>query len=144
MEDLEKDRIAKACVDAMLKGDKASLGLGMEIVQIQFCYARLTMVVRPDMVNGHKICHGGFIFTLADSSFAFVCNGHNQIAVGQHCSISYLNPAYEGDILTAIAQEIYRKGRSGITDVAIYNQKQEIIAQFRGNSRTLKGTLIPE
>ena len=138
------DELAKACADAMWANDDASRGLGFEIKRIASGEADLTMTVRRDMLNGQKICHGGFIFTLADSAFAFACNGHNQFAVAHSCKIDFLAPAFEGDLLTAIAKERYREGRSGIYDVRVINQDDTVIAEMRGNSRTVKGRHLPE
>ncbi|MGI9352756.1 MAG: hydroxyphenylacetyl-CoA thioesterase PaaI [Rhizobiaceae bacterium] len=138
------DELAKACAEAMWANDDASRGLGFEITRIVRGEADLTMVVRDDMLNGQKICHGGFIFTLADSAFAFACNGYNQFAVAQSCKIDFLAPAFVGDLLTAKAKERYREGRSGIYDVCVINQDGTVIAEMRGNSRTVKGCHLPE
>jgi acyl-CoA thioesterase len=94
------------------------------------------------MSNGHGTCHGGFIFSLADSAFAFACNSYNDIAVAQHCSITYINPVRVGDRLTAVAREVSRRGRSGIYDIRITNQHGVVVAEFRGHSRTLEGRHI--
>jgi len=102
------------------------------------------MTVDQRMTNGHKTCHGGYIFTLADSAFAFACNTYNQRTVAQHCSVTFLAPAFEGDRLTANAREIQRRGRSGIYDIRVTNQRGETIAEFRGHSRSVKGTLLGE
>ena len=96
------------------------------------------------MTNGHKTCHGGYIFTLADSAFAFACNTYNQRTVAQMAAVSFLAPAFEGDLLTATAQEVWRQGRGGIYDVRVTNQSGTPIAEFRGHSRTVKGTHLPE
>jgi len=137
------DELARACADSMWANDNASRGLGFEIVRISSGIAELAMTVRGDMLNGQNICHGGFIFTLADSAFAFACNGYNQFAVAQSCKIDFLAPAYEGDVLTAIAKERFREGRSGIYDARVVNQDGKVIAEMRGNSRTVKGTHLP-
>jgi acyl-CoA thioesterase len=100
------------------------------------------MTVREDHCNGHGICHGGITFTLADSAFAFACNSRNQSTVAQHNTISYLAPGQLGDRLKAEAREVALKGRSGIYDVTVTNQDDIVIAQFRGNSRAIKGTLF--
>ncbi len=139
-DDLSKqDKLARACARSMWENDAASRELGMEIVTISQGKACLSMKIVASMTNGHKSCHGGYIFTLADSAFAFSCNGYNQITVAQHCTISFLQPAFEGDLLIAKASERVRKERSGIYDVQITNQHGEVIAEFRGNSRTVKG-----
>ena len=141
---LSPDDLARACADAMWKEDDASKGLGMQIVEIGPGRATLSMTVRPEMVNGQRIAHGGFIFLLADSAFAFACNTYNQRAVAQHCSVTYIAPAFAGDRLTATAREVSRRGRGGIYDINVTNQNGEHIAEFRGHSRTVKGTLLPE
>ena len=138
------DELAKACADSMWANDKASKGLGMEIVHVERGLATLTMKVRDDMTNGQDICHGGFIFTLADSAFAFACNGYNQFTVAQRCSIDFIAPAFAGDILSATARERNRSGRSGIYDATVTNEHGEVIAEFRGNSRTVKGKHVEE
>lgn len=141
---MNADELAKACADSMWANDNASKGLGMEIVEIKAGYAKLSMPVRDDMTNGQKICHGGFMFLLADSAFAFACNGYNQFTVAQSCKIDFLAPAFAGDILTAVAEERYREGRSGIYDCTVTNQDGKVIAEMRGNSRTVKGTHLEE
>ena len=116
---LSPDDLARACADAMWKEDDASSGLGMEIVEIGPGRATLTMTVRPEMVNGQRIAHGGFIFTLADSAFAFACNSHNERAVAAQGNITFIRPGKLGDRLVATAREISRSGRSGIYDVRV-------------------------
>lgn len=142
-EKLTGDALARACADAMWAGDRASQGLGMEIVDVGVGRATLRMTIRDDMVNGLDIGHGGLVFTLADSAFAFACNSHNQHAVAQHCAISFLGPARKGDVLTAEAREVNRSGRSGIYDIRVTRADGEVIAEFRGHSRTVKGTHLP-
>ncbi len=107
---LSPDDLARACADAMWKEDDASKGLGMEIVEIKPGQATLAMTVKPNMVNGHGIAHGGFIFTLADSAFAFACNSHNERAVAAQGNITFIRPGRLGDRLVAIAREISRSG----------------------------------
>ena len=102
------------------------------------------MVVTEAMTNGHGTCHGGYIFTLADSAFAFACNTYNQNTVGQQAAITYIAPAFAGEKLVADAREISRRGRGGISDVTVTNPAGETIAIFRGHSRTVKGTHLPE
>jgi len=141
---MEADELARACAKVMWVKDSASSGLGMELGAISQGRAQLSMLVRDDMTNGHNICHGGFIFTLADSAFAFACNGYNQFTVAQHCSISFLKSAKLGERLTANAVERQREGRSGIYDITVTNKNDEVIAEFRGISRTIKGQHLPE
>jgi acyl-CoA thioesterase len=138
---LSPDDLARACADAMWKEDDASKDLGMEIVEIGPGRATLTMTVRPEMVNGQRIAHGGFIFTLADSAFAFACNSHNDRAVAAQGNITFLRPGKLGDKLVATAREISRSGRSGIYDVRV-TAGETIIAEFRGHSRTIPGTWL--
>jgi acyl-CoA thioesterase len=126
----------------MWKEDDASKGLGMEIVAIKPGAAVLTMTIRPHMVNGHGIAHGGFIFTLADSAFAFACNSHNDRTVAAQCHISFIRPGKLGDRLVATAREISRTGRSGIYDVRI-SVDDTAIAELRGHSRTVAGQWVP-
>jgi len=138
------DQLAKACADTMWLQDEASRSLGMEIVDVSQGRAVLTLPVRKDMVNGQKICHGGYMFLVADSAFAFACNGYNQFTVAQSCKIDFLAPAFEGDVLTAVAEERYREKRSGIYDCTVTNQDGTVIAEMRGNSRTVKGQHLPD
>lgn len=135
--------IAEASARIMWAGDHASQKLGMQIDHIAPGEATLSMTVTEVMSNGHGNCHGGYIFSVADSAFAFACNSHNAVTVGQHVSISYLNPVRIGDRLTATAREVSRRGRSGIYDIRVTNQQGEHIAEFRGHSRTVKGTHLP-
>lgn len=135
--------LAEACAAAMWAEDAASQALGMTIDHIAPGEATLSMIVRPEMSNGHGTCHGGHIFMLADSAFAFACNGYNQRTVGQHAAITYLAPGRLGDRLTATAREISRQGRSGVYDVRVTTQDGVQIAEFRGHSRTVKGSLLP-
>ena len=140
---LSPDEIARACADAMWAEDDASSGLGMEIVDVKAGQATLTMTVQPHMVNGQRIAHGGFIFLLADSTFAFACNSHNERAVAAQCNIAFIRPGKLGDRLMATAREISRTGRSGIYDVRV-SVDDIAIAELRGHSRTLGGAWIPE
>lgn len=137
------DALAKACAEAMWAEDGASRGLGMAIEEVGVGQARLAMTIKETMVNGHGIAHGGYIFLLADSAFAFACNSRNKRTVAQHCTISFLRPAKLGDRLTAIALERTLAGRSGIYDITVRRQSGEIIAEFRGNSRAIDGELVP-
>ena len=139
---LSPDDLARACADAMWQDDDASKGLGMEIRQIRPGEATLTMTVKPQMVNGQGIAHGGFVFLLADSAFAFACNSHNERAVAAQCNISFIRPGKLGDLLIATAREISRTGRSGIYDVRV-TVDDTPIAELRGHSRTVGGAWVP-
>jgi acyl-CoA thioesterase len=139
---LSRDDLARACAEAMWKEDEASQGLGMEIVDVKPGRATLTMTIKPNMVNGQRIAHGGFIFALADSAFAFACNTHNERAVAAQGNITFIKPGKLGDLLVATAAEISRNGRSGIYDVRV-TVGDAVIAEFRGHSRTIGGTWLP-
>jgi acyl-CoA thioesterase len=139
---LSPDHLARACADAMWQEDNASQGLGMEIVRIGPGEAVLAMTVRPDMVNGHAIAHGGFIFLLADSAFAFACNSRNERTVAAQCNIAFIRPGRLGDRLIATAREISKTGRSGIYDVRV-TVNDVAIAELRGHSRVIGGAWVP-
>ena len=141
--EMTPQELAEAAAAAMWTDDSASQRLGMSLDHIAPGEATLSMTITEAMSNGHGNCHGGYIFTLADSAFAFACNSYNQRAVAQHCSVSYLIPVHIGDRLTATAREVSRHGRSGIYDVRITNQDGAQVAEFRGHSRTVKGTHLP-
>jgi acyl-CoA thioesterase len=132
--------LARKCADAMWANDRASQGLGMEILSVGPGRATLAMTVREGMTNGQGICHGGFIFALADSAFAFACNSHDRRAVAQHCAVTFLRPAQLGDRLAAECVERTRTGRSGIYDVSVTRADGTAVAEFRGHSRTVDGT----
>ena len=134
--------LAERVAAAMWARDDASQGLGMRIVSIAPGRATLAMAVRADMLNGHGICHGGFIFTLCDSAFAFACNSYNLNTVASGCGIDFLAPAREGDVLTAVAHERSASGRTGVYDIEVTNQQGEKIALFRGKSYRIKGHVI--
>lgn len=136
--------LAQACAAAMWAADNASRALGMAITDIGPGRATLTMTIRADMTNGHGMCHGGYIFTLADSAFAFACNSYNQNAVAQHCSVTFIRPGRLGDRLMAKAVERSRSGRSGIYDITVTGSDGQVIAEFRGHSRAIDGKLVPQ
>lgn len=135
------DELARASADAMWSADTASRGLGMEIIEVAPGRATLTMTVGDAMLNGHAIAHGGYIFTLADSAFAFACNSYGERTVAVHCSISFIKSAAKGDRLVATAREVSRSGRSGIYDVSVAVDGN-VIAEFRGHSRTIGGSIV--
>jgi len=135
--------IARACADAMWADDVASRALGMELIAVEPGHAVLAMNVTEKMVNGHDLCHGGYIFTLADSAFAFACNTYNQRTVAQHCAITFVATAQRGDRLVGRATERMRAGRSGIYDVTVTREEGFVIAEFRGNSRVVEGEIVP-
>lgn len=135
---------ARRSAEAMWADDRASQSLGMEIAEVGPGRAVLTMRLGPDMANGHGIAHGGFIFALADSAFAFACNSYNHVAVAQHNSITYLSPGRVGEVLTAVAGEVHRAGRSGTYDVVVTGEDGRKVALFRGASRQLGGSHFDE
>ncbi|KIC49892.1 hydroxyphenylacetyl-CoA thioesterase PaaI [Tateyamaria sp. ANG-S1] len=135
---------AQRCADAMWATDEASQALGMRIENIGPGTATLTMQVRKHMLNGHGICHGGMIFTLADSAFAFACNSYNRLTVAHSNQITYLAPGQLDEVLTAKATEIARQGRSGTYDVTVTGDDHRQIALFRGLSREISGTHFEE
>lgn len=130
--------IALAAADAMIQRDNATQGMGITLTEIRPGYARMQMRVRPTMLNGHQTCHGGYIFALADSAFAFACNSYNIVTVAAGCSIEYLAPGFEDDVLQAEAVEQSRSGKTGIYDIAVTNQDGKKLALFRGKSHQLK------
>jgi len=140
----EAQALAERVARAMLERDHASQKLGMHIGKVAPGRAEVTMAVRPDMLNGHAICHGGFIFTLADSAFAYACNSYNLSTVASGCAIDFVAPAREGDVLTARAHERSVAGRTGVYDIEVVNQRGETIALFRGKSYRIKGHVIDE
>jgi len=136
--------LAERVAAAMFARDRASQALGMRILRVAPGEADLAMTVRGDMVNGHAICHGGYVFTLADSTFAFACNSYNHNTVAQACVIEYVAPAHEGDVLTASGRERSRAGRTGVYDIEVRNQRGETIALFRGKSYRIQGSVLDE
>ncbi|CDY77848.1 Phenylacetic acid degradation protein PaaD, thioesterase [Caballeronia glathei] len=127
----------------MYESDACTRALGIELIEVRPGYARLQMNVRPDFLNGHGICHGGLIFTLADSTFAFACNSYNINTVAAGCSIEFLRAVKGGDLLTAEGIEQTLNGRTGIYDIRVTNREGETVAMFRGKSAQIKGTVIP-
>lgn len=131
--------VADAVRDTMWRNDRASKALGMCVQAVGPGTAVLSMTVREDMLNGHDICHGGLITTLADSAFAFGCNSHNEVTVASGFNVDLVAPARLGDVLTATCSELNRAGRTGVYDIEVKNQRGDRIALFRGRSYTLKG-----
>mgnify|MGYP001403091033 CR=1 FL=1 len=136
--------LAQEVADAMWSRDPATQALGMRIVAIAPGSATLAMPVRADMLNGHGICHGGFMFTLADSAFAFACNGYNEVTVAAGFDVNLISAARKGDVLTAVATELAKSGRTGVYDIVVSNQRDERVAAFRGRSYTMKGRPVVE
>ena len=132
-------QLAEQVRDAMWVGDHATKMLGMVITEIGPGRAVIQMTVRQDMLNGHAICHGGLITTLADSAFAFACNSYNELTVASGFTVDLLAPGRLGDVLTATAKEVSKAGRTGVYDIEVNNQRGERIAVFRGRSYTMRG-----
>ncbi len=140
--DQRAQRLSEQAAESLLSRDPASAMLGMTLLSVRPGHARMSMTVRSDMVNGHRTCHGGLIFSLADSAFAVSCNSHNENAVAAAASIDFLAPAVEGDTLTAEASELWRSGRSGLYEITVTNQRGEKIALFRGRSHRISGSVV--
>lgn len=142
MTDLTGDELARACVDAMYSRDVASKSIGITIAEVREGFASLNMPITAEMLNGHGICHGGFIFTLADTAFACACNTRNDSNLAQKCSIDYKRPGKAGDRLTATAEHKSQNGRYGIYQVTVTDQDGKLIALFEGHSCRLEGKLL--
>jgi acyl-CoA thioesterase len=144
MTDITPQQRAEKCAAIMLQNDRASRHLGIELVNIAPGSATMHMTVTNNHLNGHNICHGGFIFTLADSTFAFACNSYNMSTVAQQNSISFLAPGLPDETLLATATETSKIGRNGIYDVTVTGKDGRVVAEFRGCSRTIKGQHFDE
>jgi acyl-CoA thioesterase len=138
----EAQALAEATASAMWARDRTAQGLEMRILNVRPGYSRVTMQVRSDMVNGHHICHGGMIFTLADTAFAYACNSHNLNTVASACNIDFLAPARENETLEAEAIERARAGRTGVYDVTVRTSGGKTVALFRGKSYRIQGEVI--
>jgi acyl-CoA thioesterase len=134
--------LAEATAKSMYARDNAAQALGTKVLEVRPGYARLSMLVRSDMLNGHASCHGGFLFALADTAFAYACNSRNAVTVASGCSIDFLAPAMQHDVLTAEAVEQSLAGRTGVYDVTVTNQDGKRLALFRGRSYRIKGEVI--
>lgn len=139
-----EDLLAQKCAEHMYENDAASQALGIKLVNVSEGKAIVNMTIKDFMLNGHKTCHGGQIFSLADSAFAFACNSQNQAAVAAGCTIDFLLPAFEHDVLTAYANQYHQGNRTGIYHVTIKNQDEQVIAFFKGNSARIKRSVLPE
>jgi len=141
--DMTPDELARAAAKAMYEADACARSFGIEIVEVRAGRARLSMAVRPEFLNGHNICHGGLIFTLADTAFAYACNSYNVNTVAAGCSIEYLRPVQPDELLTAEAVEQVLSGRNGVYDIRVTNRAGETVALFRGKSAQIRGNVIP-
>ena len=135
---------AERAASVLYERDRASQALGMRLAGVRPGWAQVVMRVRADMVNGHGLCHGGLVFALGDSAFAFACNSHNDSTVAAAASIDFLAGAREGDELTAEATEVWRTRRNGIYEISVHNQHGERIALFRGRSYRIDGQVVSE
>src|SRR4051812_28092346 len=141
----DAERLAARVGEAMFAADRASREtMGMELVGCTPGRAVMRMAIDGRHLNGHRICHGGFIFTLADSTFAFACNSHNKVTVAAGCSIEFLKPGQLGDLLTCEGVEQVLQGRHGVYDMKVTNQRGEVVAMFRGKSAQIQGQVLPE
>jgi acyl-CoA thioesterase len=141
---MDADQLADRVAHAMLAEEGTGPAWGIVIEEARHRYARVSMVVRKDMLNGHGIAHGGMIFALADSAFAYVCNGGNHASVAAQASVVFLDKAVEGETLIAEAKEVAREGRAGVTHVSVRTADGRAIAEFTGYSRTLGGSVIQD
>ena len=137
-------QVAEATRDALWRNDRASQALGIEVVAVGPGSATVAMTVREDMLNGHDICHGGLVTTLADSAFAFASNAYNEVTVASGFDVTLIAPSRGGDRLTAVAAEISKSGRTGLYDIRVANQRGETVAMFRGRSYTMRGRAVVE
>jgi acyl-CoA thioesterase len=135
---------AERAAAALYERDRASQALGMRLTGVRPGWAQVVMRVRADMVNGHGVCHGGIVFALGDSAFAFACNSHNDSTVAAAASIDFLAGVREGDELTAEANELWRTRRNGIYEISVHNQHGERVALFRGRSYRIEGQVVSE
>ena len=138
----QAQRLAERAAAALFERDQASQSLGMRLRGVRRGWAQVSMRVRPDMTNGHGVCHGGIVFALGDSAFAFACNSHNEATVAAAASIDFLAAARAGDELTAEASELWRTRRNGLYEIIVYNQRGERIALFRGRSYRIDGQVV--
>ena len=141
----DENALARRVGETMFAADRASREtMGMELLACEPGRAVMRMTVQALHLNGHQICHGGFIFTLADSTFAFACNSRNHNTVAAGCSIEFLRPAHEGDVLTCEGVEQVQSGRHGVYDMRVSDQHGQVVALFRGKSAQIKGHVLPD
>ncbi|PLX75534.1 MAG: phenylacetic acid degradation protein PaaD [Azoarcus sp.] len=141
---LDPQALAERVRDGMFERDQAARGLGMAFVDVGPGRSTMTMTVREDMLNGFRICHGGFITTLADTAFAYACNSGNEMTVASGISVDFMAPGRPGDVLSAEAREVSASGRTGVYDITVTNQTGELIAVMRGKSYRMKGRPVVE
>lgn len=141
---MNADQLAHRVAHEMLAAEGTGPAWGIRIEEVRHHYARISMVIRPDMLNGHGIAHGAMIFALADTAFAYVCNGGNHASVAAQASVIFLDKAMEGETLIAEAEEVVREGRAGVTRASVRTSDGRTIAEFTGYSRTLGGPVLPD
>ena len=141
---MNSKEMAEKVASKILELDETCRSMGVCLEHVNEGTATLSLKIKQQHINGHGICHGGIIFTLSDSAFAFACNSRNVASVAQHASVTFIKPAKLGDRLIAIAKEISLIKRNGIYDVTVTNQNADVIAEFRGCSRTIKGSVLKE
>lgn len=142
---LTAESLAQRVAQGMFTTDVAArVTLGIDIVSVAEGQATLRMEVKKLHLNGHKVCHGGFVFTLADTAFAYACNSRNKTTLAASAMIDFLKPSHEGDVLTALALEQWTEGRHGVYNITVSNQRGEVVALFRGKSAQIPGTVVPE
>jgi len=139
---VDANELAKRVAHEMLAAEGTGPAWHLKIEDVRENYARVSMVVRPDMLNGHGFAHGGMIFSLADSAFAYVCNGANHASMAAQASIVFLDKVREGETLVAEAEQVAREGRAGVTRVAVRADDGRTVAEFTGYSRTLGGAVV--
>ncbi|MGB0127307.1 MAG: hydroxyphenylacetyl-CoA thioesterase PaaI [Rhodocyclaceae bacterium] len=134
--------LAEAVGRELYARDRNAQSVGIQLDEIRPGFARMHLKIRPEMTNSHDICHGGVIFTLADTAFAYACNSYNHNTVASSCSIDFVAPAHAGETLTAVAEERARSGRTGVYDIEIMNGQEHVVAYFRGKSYRVKGEVV--
>lgn len=143
MTQMTAEELARRCADSMYARDIAAQEMGIRLDYIGPGSSRVTMQVKGHMLNGHGVCHGGFIFALADTAFAYACNSRNAATLAQNCSIDFVSPAREGDVLIAEAEEYHQFSRTGLYDVTVSRDNGQVVARFRGRSYRVRGTILP-
>lgn len=138
----DPQQVAEACAREMYRNDRAAQALGIELDWVACGQAQMHMRVRPDMINTHETCHGGLIFTLADTAFAYACNSRNHVTVAASANIAFVNPARLGDLLVAEARELTPSRRTGVYDISVHRDDGTLIALFRGHSHRIRGRVV--
>ncbi len=139
-----RNNFAQKVIQSLHAKDETARSLGISIDAAGMGWCKINMVVRDDMVNGHSVAHGGFIFTLADTAMAYASNGENHQTLAQHCQITFISPGKQGETLIATAREVSRTNRNGLFDVEVRGENERLIAAFRGATRTIKGQTDPD